>query len=182
MAGSQRSGLTVWSCGSLQASLIHHSGDLRRLVSTFFPGRQCPHICKGIHWWQINRSLTHCGKDAATTSPLVSRVSIHGHFFVSMATRLSNLDEQKPRTNSQKEGHTLTPPSSQNGPEDPEVFGGTPSWSPSQSPVRKPDHLGTWYCLEIHVISTKDDKVIPPHHTHGRPKLWKTWFRKVELA
>ena len=38
--------------------------------------------------------------------------------FMSMAARLSNLDEQKPGTNIQKEGHTLTPLSGQNGPED----------------------------------------------------------------
>ena len=47
--------------------------------------------------------------------------------FVSMATRLSDLDEQKPGTNVQKEGHTITPPSGWNGPEDPEAFGSTPS-------------------------------------------------------
>ena len=55
-----------------------------------------------------------------------------------MASRLSNLDDQKPRINIQTEGHTLTPPSSQNGPEDPEAFGSTPSHSPSQSQARKP--------------------------------------------
>ena len=43
--------------------------------------------------------------------------------FMSMATRSSDLDEQKPGTNIQKEGHILTPPSGWNGPEDPEAFG-----------------------------------------------------------
>ena len=46
--------------------------------------------------------------------------------FMSMATRSSDPDEQKPGTIVQKEGHTLTPPSGQNGPEDPEVFGSIP--------------------------------------------------------
>ena len=82
--------------------------------------------------------------------------------FVSMATRSSDLDEQKPETNIQKEGHTLTPPSGQNGPEDPEAFGSTPSQSPSQSPVRKPDCPEAWYCLEIQVISTEDKRAVPP--------------------
>ena len=59
--------------------------------------------------------------------------------FVSMATRLIDLDQQKPGTNVQKEGHTLTPQSGQNGPGDPKAFGSTPSQSPSQSLVRKPD-------------------------------------------
>ena len=88
-----------------------------------------------------------------------SRVSIHSHcFFLSMAARLSGLDEHKPGTNIQKEGHTLTPPSSQNGPEDPEAFGSTPSRSPS----RKPNCPETWYCLEIQVISTEDKRAVPP--------------------
>ena len=82
--------------------------------------------------------------------------------FVSMATRLSELDEQKPGTNIQKEGHTLIPPSGQNGPEDPEVFGSTPSQSPSQSPVRKPNHPETWYCLEIQVTFIKNKRAAPP--------------------
>ena len=60
-----------------------------------------------------------------------------------MVARSSDLDEQKPGTNIQEEGHTLTPPSGQNGPEDPEAFGSTPSQSPSQSPARKPNHPET---------------------------------------
>ena len=82
--------------------------------------------------------------------------------FMSMADRLSDLDEQKPGSNIQKEGHTLTPPSGQNGPEDPEAFGCTPSWSPSHSLVRKPNHPETQYCLEIQVVSTEDERVAPP--------------------
>ena len=52
---------------------------------------------------------------------------------MSMATRSSNLDNQKSRVNIQTEGHTITPPSSQNGPEETEAFGSTSSHSPSQS-------------------------------------------------
>ena len=90
--------------------------------------------------------------------------------FVSMATRMSDLDEQKPGTNVKKEGHTLMPLSGQNSPEDPEVFGSTPSWSPSQSPVRKPNCPKTQYCLEIQVISTKDERAAPyPSHTWQAP-------------
>ena len=55
-----------------------------------------------------------------------------------MATRLSSLDDQKPGINIQTESHTLTPPSSQNGPKDLEAFGSAPSHSPSWSPARKP--------------------------------------------
>ena len=60
--------------------------------------------------------------------------------------------------------HTLTPPSGQNGPEDPEAFGSTPSHSPSQSLARKltPDWPETQYCLEMQVTSTEDGGVIPP--------------------
>ena len=84
---------------------------------------------------------------------------------MSVATRLSDLDDQKPGTNIQKEGHTLTPPSSWNGPEDQEAFGSVPSQSPSQSPVREPDCHETWYCLEIQVISTRDERAAPsPSH------------------
>ena len=89
---------------------------------------------------------------------------------MSMATRLSDLDEQKPGTNIQKEGHTLTPPSGKNGPEDPEAFGRAPSQSPSKSLVRKPDHPETQYFLEIQVISTKDERAAPPpSHTWQAP-------------
>ena len=81
-----------------------------------------------------------------------------------MATRLSHLDDQKSGLNIQTEGHTLTPPSSQNGPGDPEVFGNAPSQSPSKSLARKPtpDWPETQYCLEIQVTSTKDKRVTSP--------------------
>ena len=179
----------VWQCGVVvvhDCPLNHHSGGSRRLVSTFFPGRKCPHICKGIHWWWIkwisNSPWKRCGYCnpicilVFLCRPLHPIVWTHPGFqftatvFMSMAARLSDLDEQKPGTNSQKEGHTLTPPSNQNGPEDPEAFGSAPSWSPSQSLARKPEHPKTWYCLEIQVISTEDDKVIPPpSHTQQAP-------------
>ena len=84
--------------------------------------------------------------------------------FMSMAAKLSDIDDQKSGVILQTEGHTLTPPSGQNGPENPEAFGSTPSCSPSQSPARKltPDWPKTWYCLEIQVISTEDERVTPP--------------------
>ena len=84
-----------------------------------------------------------------------------------MATRLSDLDDQKPGINILTEDHTLTRPRGQNGPEDPEAFGSTPSHSPSQSLARKPTpHWPkTQYCLEIQVTSTEDgDATLPPSH------------------
>ena len=84
--------------------------------------------------------------------------------FMSIAIRLSDLDDQKPGINIQTEDHTLTPPSSQNSPEDPEAFGSAPSHSPSQSLARKPtpDQPGALYCLEIQLTSTKGEGVTPP--------------------
>ena len=83
---------------------------------------------------------------------------------VSMATRSSDLDNQKPGIDIQTEGHIVTPTSSQNGPENPEAFSSAPLHSLSWSLARKPtpDQPGTQYCLEIQVTSTKDEGVTPP--------------------
>ena len=92
--------------------------------------------------------------------------------FVSMAARLSNLDDFESETKTQTEGHTLTPTCSLNGPEDPYAFGSAPSCFPSWSPARKPapDWPETWYCLKIQVVSTEDDRAIPPSsHTWQAP-------------
>ena len=87
-----------------------------------------------------------------------------------MATKLSDIDDQKSGVNLQTEGHTPIPPSDQNGLEYPEAFGSVPSQSPPQSLVRKPDCHETWYCLEIQVISTKDERTTPPpSHTWQAP-------------
>ena len=89
--------------------------------------------------------------------------------FMSMATILSDLGDQKPGINIQTVGHTLTPTSGKNGPE---AFGSTPSCSPSQSLARKPtpDWTETQHGLEIQVTSTKDDRVTPPPpHTWQAP-------------
>ena len=103
---------------------------------------------------------------------------------MSMATSLSKLDDQKPGVNIQTDGHTLTPTSSQNGPEDPEAFGNTPSCSPSQSPARKltPNWPEIQYCLEIQVMLIKDGRATSPPQTclagtnHGRHGLrWQIW-------
>ena len=101
----------------------------------------------------------------------------------SMATKLSDLDDQKSGGNIQTEGHTLTPPSGQNSPEETEAFGNTTSHSPSQSWVRKPapDHPETQYCLEIQVISTEDWGMTPPlAHLAGTScgrhgPRWQVW-------
>ena len=85
----------------------------------------------------------------------------------SMATKLSNLDDQKSGVNIQTDGNTVTPPNGWNGPEEVEAFGSTPSHSPLQSLVRKPkpNCPETLYCLEIQVMSTEDGGVtpLPPH-------------------
>ena len=89
---------------------------------------------------------------------------------MSMATRSSDLDE--PEINIQTEGHTLTLTNGQNGQGNPEVFGSAPSHSPSWSLASKPkpDWPETQYCLEIHVVSTEDDKEVPPPcHTWQAP-------------
>ena len=80
-----------------------------------------------------------------------------------MATWSSDLDDLKFGVIIQTEGHTFTPHSC-NGPKEMEVFGSTPSHSPSQSLARKqtPDHPETWYCLKIQATSTKDRGTIPP--------------------
>ena len=62
--------------------------------------------------------------------------------FMSMAARLSDLDDLNPEVNIQIEGQTLTPVSSQNGPEDPDAFRSAPLYSPSWFPVRKPHLTG----------------------------------------
>ena len=46
---------------------------------------------------------------------------------MSMAARSSDLDDEKSGVNIQTEGHTLTPQSGQNGPEETEAFGSAPS-------------------------------------------------------
>ena len=83
---------------------------------------------------------------------------------MSMAITSSNLDDQRSGVNMQTEGHTLTPSSIWNGPEETEAFGNAPSHSPSKSLVRKPtsDCPETQYCLEIQVISTEDGEMTPP--------------------
>ena len=102
---------------------------------------------------------------------------------MSMAARSSDLDNQKSRFNIQTEGHTLTPPSGWNGPEETEVFGSIPSLSPSQFSGKETDTEcpGTWYCLEIQVISTKDGGTTPPPNMPGRCQLWKTWSKMENL-
>ena len=105
----------------------------------------------------------------------LSGVSIDGHCFHVN----KHQDDQMTGINIQTEGHTLTPPRGQNGPEDPEAFGSTPSHSPSQSPARKsiPDWPKTWYCLIIQVTSTGDERMTTHHLMHSRHQLWKTWFK-----
>ena len=89
-----------------------------------------------------------------------------------MASRLSDLDDFEPEIKVQTEGHTLTLTNAWNGKESPEVFGSVQSCSPSQSLTRKrtPDQPETQYCLEIQVVSTEDNTVVPlPPHIWQAP-------------
>ena len=106
--------------------------------------------------------------------------------FIAMATRLSDLHDLKPEIKIQTEGHTLTLMSGWNGPEDQEAFESAPSCSPSQSLARKttPDWPETQYCLEIQVISTEDEKAIPPlSHAWQAPIMEDmVWEGRVSLT
>ena len=90
---------------------------------------------------------------------------------MSVATKSSDIDDQKPGVNIQTKGQTLTPTSSLNGPEETEAFGSTLSCSPSQWPMRKPtpDWPDTQCCLEIQVISNEDGGTTPPPHAWQVP-------------
>ena len=87
-----------------------------------------------------------------------------------MATKSSNLDDPKSGVIIQTEGHTLTPPSGWNGPEETVTSSSISSHSPSQSLARKlmPDNPEMWYCLGIQVISTEGGGATPPP-----PHVWQ---------
>ena len=69
VAGSQMSGLAVWSSVGLQLSLKLPIWWFEMASEYHFPGRKCPHVCQGIHWWWIKGSLTHCGKAQLPQAP-----------------------------------------------------------------------------------------------------------------
>ena len=64
--------------------------------------------------------------------------------FMSMPTKLSDLDDQQSGANLQTEGHTLTPPTGWSSPGETEALGSAPSHSPSQSLARKPMAWSPW--------------------------------------
>ena len=155
IAGSQRSGSTVWNCGSLWPSLKLLPWWFEKAGEYVFPVRKCPNVCRRnplVADKQISASSwTRCIVTASTLVSLFSGMGLctqtvwmYPEFqftttvFMSMATKLSNLDELNPEVKIQTEGYILTPTSSQNGPEDPEAFGSAPSHSPSRSATRKP--------------------------------------------
>ena len=175
---SWRSGLAAQSCGRLQPSLKLLIWWLTRQSDTFSKVGSIFCVWDKACWWQINGPPIHHELDTVTTSPVISLFCCMGlcaqtewaylefqfmaTVFMSMATRLNDLDNQKLGINIQTEHHTHTPPSGWNGPEDPEVFRSAPSQSPSQSLARKPDCHEIEYCLEIQVTSTEDKTVTPP--------------------
>ena len=87
-----------------------------------------------------------------------------------MAAQSSDMDDHKSGTTTQTEDQTLAPPNDQYGPKETEVFGSTPSHSPSKSLVRrpKPDCPETWYCLEIQITLTEEEEL--PYHL---PHAWQ---------
>ena len=100
----------------------------------------------------------------------LSAASIHSHCFHFNGCQIEQPRQSDAWNKYPGWNHTLTLPSGQNGPEDQEAFGSTPSHSPSQSLARipTPDSPETWYCLEIQVISTEDGGVtLPP------PDMWQ---------
>ena len=72
VAGSQGSGLAALGFCCLQLSLKLPIWWFDKAGEYLFPGRKCPHICKGICWWQMNGSPTQYESDAANASPVVS--------------------------------------------------------------------------------------------------------------
>ena len=72
VAESQRSGVAALGCGGLQPSLKLPIWWFDKAGEYLFPGRKGPHICEGIHWWQMNRFPTYHGSDVANPSPVVS--------------------------------------------------------------------------------------------------------------
>ena len=103
----------------------------------------------------------------------LSRVSIYDHCFLVNGHQIKWPRWSGVWSYIQTKGHTLTPPSGWNGPEETKIFGSAPYHSPSQSLVRKPtpNHPEVWYCLEIQVISTKEGGTTPP-----LPHAWQVSF------
>ena len=83
---------------------------------------------------------------------------------MSMATRSSNLEDQRSGANLQTEGHAGMESQCQKDPEEMGVSGSSPSCSPSWSPARGLPHNcpNTRYCLGIHVTLTEETGVVPP--------------------
>ena len=161
------------------------SGGLRRLVSTFSQVGSVPTSAKGSvgdKWISNSLWKRHSyGKPICFLIFLhglvcpncmnLSRVTFMATAFMSMTTRSSDLDGQKSGTSVQKGGHTLIPPSGQNGPAHPEAFGSTPSCSPSQSLARKSNHHEMQYCLEFRWSLPKMREQHHLYYMHGRYQL-----------
>ena len=94
-------------------------------------------------------------------------------FLCQWLARSSDLDNSKPEIKIQTEGHTHTPNKWLKWAWKSQRQLGEPHHIPYPSLWQRkpmPDWPETWYCLEIKVISTEDDKVIPPPtHTWQTP-------------
>ena len=92
--------------------------------------------------------------------------------FMSVAARLSDLDDQKPGINFQTEGHILTPPVAEMALKIQRHLE-VPHHIHHLSLQQRNQHLispETWYCLEIKVTSTTDERATPPPpHTWQAP-------------
>ena len=78
IALSQRTGLSALGCGSSWLPLKWLIRWFDRAGEYLFPGQKFLHACKGICWWQWNRSLTHHVLDAAGTNSVISWFSCIG--------------------------------------------------------------------------------------------------------
>ena len=101
-----------------------------------------------------------------------SRVSVHSHYFMSMAAKLSDLGNRTSGANPQMEGFMDVPSQSAKDLWELEASGSSPSHLHSWSLARRP--LSSWpnmkHCLEIHVMLTEElGAVPPPSHSWTAP-------------
>ena len=104
----------------------------------------------------------------------VSRVSVHSHYFMSMAAKLSDQGDEMSGVNLQMEGHVDMPSQSVKDLWELEAsdsyLSHSLSWSPAQRPLSS--HPNMKHCLEICVTLTEElGAVPPPSHTLDGPPM-----------
>ena len=91
---------------------------------------------------------------------------------MSVATRSSDMEDQRSGANLQTEGNVGMESQCQKDPEEMAEMGSSsshlPPWSPARGPP--PNHPNTRYCLGIYVTLTEETGVVPPlSHTWTAP-------------